>query len=117
MDLTGEKLSFEVARGVLRRLGEGALFFIARPGDEGMKPHYQLVWEGDAPEGLALRAEELLGEHHHYRLARELSQLGALTVQGCDNAGAFMQELCERHGKVLGDMKWESIVRAPVRMD
>jgi hypothetical protein len=113
VDLVGEKLTYQVARNILQDLGHGAFLMLAVQGNEDTRPYYELVWEGAAPAGLSQKVESLLAEHHHYRLARELGQLLPLRVHTCQSSGHFFRELAEQMGWVLGDMKWEALVKLP----
>lgn len=113
VDMVGEKLSFDAAREVLNKLGESAIIMLASPGNQVVKPGYEIVWEGAAPENLAARAEALLKEHHHYLLARELNQLAPLKVRECNESGEFFQSLAREMNWVLGDMKWEALMKLP----
>lgn len=113
VDMVGEKLSFDAARDVLNKLGEKAIIMLASPGDQSVKPGYEIVWEGVAPGNLAERAEMLLKEHHHYLLARELNQLAPARVRECTKSGEFFQSLAREMNWVLGDMKWEALMKLP----
>lgn len=113
VDMVGEKISHQVARDVLKSLGEKALIILAVDGTSSEKPHYQLVWEGVATAGLTQRVESLLSEHHHYRLARELGQLSPVSLHTCETSEQFFRELSDQMGWVLGDMKWEALVKIP----
>jgi hypothetical protein len=113
VDMVGEKISQQTAREILQGLGKGALFFLAVQGNATIKPQYQLVWEGVAPAGVAQHVEALLSEHHHYRLARELGQLAPAGLHVCQSSGHFFSELSEQMNWVLGDMKWEALVKLP----
>lgn len=113
VDMVGEKLSFDAARDVLNKLGEKAIIMLANPGDHILKPGYELVWEGIAPKGLAEQTEALLKEHHHYLLARELNQLAPVKVRECTKSGEFFQRLAQDMNWILGDMKWEALMKLP----
>lgn len=113
VDMVGEKLSFDAARDVLNKLGEKAIIMLAAPGDQKQKPGYEIVWEGEAPHDLAQRAEMLLKEHHHYLLARELNQLAPVRVRECKESSVFFQSLAREMNWVLGDMKWEALMKLP----
>jgi len=113
VDMVGEKLSFDAARDVLNKLGEKAIIMLAAPGDQNEKPRYEIVWEGVAPTNLAEHTEALLKEHHHYLLARELNQLAPVKVRECKESGEFFQSLAREMNWVLGDMKWEALMKLP----
>lgn len=113
VDMVGEKLSFDAARGVLQQLGPQALLLLASPGATDVRPSYVVVWEGSPPQDLAQRAEALLCEHHHYQLARELQQLAPACVHACDSSAVFFSRLAARMNWVLGDMKWEALMKLP----
>jgi hypothetical protein len=109
VDMVGEKLSHEAGRELLQKLGPKALFLLAHA--RCTKPFYEVVYEGEASKDLASVAEKNLQEHHHYRLARELGQLAPVNVRQCDNAHRFMQDLSIEQGWIVGDVKWEAIIK------
>jgi hypothetical protein len=81
VDLAGEKLTEAVVAAAFARVGVPAGSALVAAGD-----HYRLEVDapgnGDAAEAaaarLAARVDAALGEAHHYRLARQLGQLGAV---------------------------------------
>ncbi|MFP5458851.1 MAG: GH3 auxin-responsive promoter family protein [Bacteriovoracia bacterium] len=113
VDMVGEKLSFDAARDVLKQLGPQALLMLASPGSANERPSYVVVWEGNPPQDLVQKAEALLCEHHHYLLARELQQLAPVSVHACEASGVFFQRLATQMNWVLGDMKWEALMKLP----
>ena len=113
VDLVGEKLTYQVAREMLQELGLNAFLLLAVQGNDDTRPYYELVWEGVAPAGMSQKVESFLSEHHHYRLARELGQLSPLRIHTCQSRGLFLRELAEQMNWVLGDMKWEALVKLP----
>ncbi|MBY0518085.1 MAG: GH3 auxin-responsive promoter family protein [Bacteriovoracaceae bacterium] len=115
VDLVGEKLSLLTASEILRSIGPEAILFLASQGSDEEKPRYILVCEGARKNGLDKRVEEKLLQNHHYRLARELGQLDSLEVEFHERSGDFFKILCSRMGWVLGNMKWESIIKIPYK--
>lgn len=113
VDMVGEKMSQGSARELLSLFGSRAILLLAIQGDADRKPRYELVVEGETPEPWMLRAEEELLRHYHYKLARELNQLAPLTVRHCLNSQKFFQDLSHEMKWVLGDQKWEALVRVP----
>jgi hypothetical protein len=118
VDLVGEKLDAVLAQQVLEavgaELGCTPISLLALDGSGEEVPHYCLLAApgpgAPAEASVAARAEELLGAIHHYRLARELGQLGP--VRAMVRADA----LAEYHRRVGetgadGHVKIESVLR------
>ena len=79
VDLVGEKLSEAAVVGALARAGVRVPACLrAVAGREGSATqHYRLEIDADlVPAGLAEAVDRALSEGHHYRLARQLGQLG-----------------------------------------
>ena len=80
-DLVGEKLSHEIALGVLNQLrAKYSASFFTLIAQKNPRPHYALACNPGQYQELADFTEKLLCESHHYRLARELGQLSRLKL-------------------------------------
>lgn len=120
VDMTGEKLTPDIAAEVIKKTGERfdvkALTLVATPGlaGNGEKPRYNLLCEARPHTGLeteiALYAESLLGESFHYKLASEIGQLDRLRVIFHPSCRKIYQRRNESRGMILGDMKIEPLV-------
>jgi len=119
IDMVGEKVDATAAAELLERLGRETglpcISLLAVPGQGAALelPRYRVLVEGARGNGekLAARAEDLLAAHHHYRLARELGQLGPVEALFREDATAWLM----RHGAVeeglLGGRKVEALTR------
>ncbi len=120
VDLVGEKVDAALAQQVLDQLrAEGLarpVTLLAVPGN-GALPGYRLLAspaEGASPPGaVAARTEALLLRLHHYRLARELGQLGPAGAEVRHDA---LEEYCRLVGRPAGadgQVKVEPVVALP----
>lgn len=112
-DLVGEKLAATRVSSVFDAtlvplLGQRPPFAMLAPEWEGT-PSYRLFLESDAPDARlqeAAHAIELaLREGYHYRYARELGQLGPVTVQRVTEAVRRYEARCIALGQRAGDIK------------
>lgn len=115
VDLVGEKISSELAGKIIEELNaqfsSQALSLLAIQSD---KPHYRLLVEaadkmGKADE-LQEALEQKLQESFHYKLARELNQLGAAQVVVKENAYLDYLNIQERNVAIKGNIKIEPLV-------
>jgi hypothetical protein len=115
-DLVGEKLDRSAVRVLLAELEQrhgiqrATLWAVPEPA------HYLLTGEAPA-EVRAVLAEELeneLARFHHYRLARELHQLGAARIHLVPDTVAFLGELARRSGRLQGEWKPETLAIWPL---
>jgi hypothetical protein len=124
VDLVGEKVDAALAQRVLDQLfAEG----LARPVTllaiqaGGALPGYRLLAapgaRGATPEAVAGRAEELLLRLHHYRLARELGQLGPAQAEVRADALEEYHRLVGRPAGADGQVKIEPVMALPARGD
>jgi hypothetical protein len=98
VDLVGEKLTEGAVLAALAAAGAPAGCCLFARGD-----HY--VLEVDAPvlpEGLAARVEAALGSGHHYRLARDLGQLGPVRAVAAPGRAARELDDAPQWGAVKG---------------
>jgi hypothetical protein len=120
VDMTGEKLTPDIAAEVIRKTGERfgvkALTLVATQGlfSKDEKPRYNLLCEADInPERqaeIAQFAAGLLDESFHYKLASEIGQLDDLRVIFHPDCRKIYQRRNEKRGMILGDMKIEPLV-------
>ena len=115
-DLVGEKLDRAAVEALVAPLAarcgaaHATLWAVTRP------PHYVLVAEVAAERQAELgraRAAALVALHH-YRLARELGQLGAAEVVAVADALAVGLEVAARAGRGAGEWKAESLAPWPL---
>ena len=124
VDLVGEKVDAALAQEVLDLLrAEG----LARPvtlmavADGGALPCYRLLAapgeRGSTPPAVAARTEALLLRLHHYRLARDLGQLGPARAEVRADALEEYHRLVGRPAGADGQVKVEPVVALPARGD
>jgi len=120
LDLVGEKLTEKVAKNVLQILSQKRplkpISLLGFSGEELKRPFYLALFEGNGPseedlDFLSQKGEELLKEHFHYRLARELNQLGHLKVKVLPHAIEFYLNLKKKGGMVEGDIKIDFLTK------
>lgn len=124
-DLVGEKLSPEVAIQLINQFNEfdtiTPITLIAIPAKtEQEKPHYSLLCSTTAAfimddketteHHLSQRLEEQLCEHFHYKLARELGQLGHAKILIKENALDYYAQHKVDRGMVKGNIKVEPLI-------
>lgn len=114
LDLVGEKLTPELVRPLLEELAPEAGFrTLAAIAFE--PPQYCLFLDQHpAPERLATALEAGLREQYHYRLARELGQLGPAKVAVDPRSPIRFQELSRARGIRLGDQKHPDLFPTPL---
>ena len=124
-DLVGEKISPELADGVLRELtdysGSRWLSMIAVPSTTPgvQKPFYLVLGQS---QGLAKdvtlqeKAEDLLCGLFHYRLARELGQLDPCRILLTSDPRSAYLDMMDANNTIAGNLKVESValLKAPV---
>lgn len=111
-DLVGEKLDGHRVTHLVERLAAerglalGPWLVTPRPSpDPGAPPAWALVSEREDLAPLASALEVALNDGHAYRYARELGQLGPLTVHRVEDLGRRLLEEAVRQGQRLGDIK------------
>lgn len=106
-DLRGEKLNAAFVERVLQAaLSDHPAAFALLAPELTEPPRYVLYVEGcAAPIALAARVEQLLAETHHYRYARDLGQLAAVTSREVHQGAARYAAELQRRGVRLGDIK------------
>ncbi len=106
-DLVGEKLSYQSLGEMAGACARGSFFLSI-----GDRPRYVLVCDASPAAGTSERLERMLLEHFHYRLARELGQLGESAILVAP-AGALRLylDLCQKRGMLEGDVKVQPVLR------
>ena len=115
VDLVGEKISSESAQEILSIISSEftskaiSLLAFVEP-----YAHYMLLIEGKCNDEMlkkiGFRVEELLGQNLHYKLARELQQLGVCQVLCSENAMAEYIRYCEKQVVIRGAIKIEPLL-------
>lgn len=121
VDMVGEKMSGVIAQDIInsanQSLNVNALTIFAVSGDQSneMKPRYIVLCEKESDHpargDVQKLAERLLLESFHYRLARDLNQLGHAEVLFHPMARAIYQKRSEIKGMILGNLKLEPLVQ------
>lgn len=114
VDMVGEKLSSLRAQEILTELAQLSQhresYLFAVKGNESQ--HYCAVLDHQGashPDELSKKLEELLLQSFHYKLARELKQLGSAQVIVSHKAHEKYLQLHLNRGMVLGNIKTESL--------
>ncbi|MNT55172.1 GH3 auxin-responsive promoter [compost metagenome] len=109
--MVGEKTSSLRAQEILRQISvkdsESFLFAV-----KGSPSYYCAALAGepdDTAAAISTKLESLLAESFHYRLARELGQLGPATVRILTKPMDAYVQLHLKRGMVLGNIKVESL--------
>jgi hypothetical protein len=121
VDMVGEKMSSEIAQEIInsvnRNFDVNALTIFAVTGETsaGEKPRYIILCEKEsdhpALEQVQKLVESLLLESFHYRLARDLNQLGAAEALFHPMAGGIYRKRAELKDMILGNLKLEPLVQ------
>jgi hypothetical protein len=122
VDLVGEKVDAALAQQVLDQLRAERLArpvaLLAIPA-VGALPGYRLLAapgeRAEDPLLVAARTEELLLRLHHYRLARELGQLGPASAEVRSDALEEYHRLVGRPAGADGQVKVEPVVALPAK--
>jgi hypothetical protein len=118
-DLVGEKLGEPFVRATLQRLlGDGHCAYLVPRRASGGACGYECVTDHPAAADGAWLAERLdthLGEAFHYRQARRLGQLRAVTVTYRADARAAWESLHLERGVQWGNIKFEALAPEPAR--
>jgi hypothetical protein len=114
IDLVGEKLSHEILANILiqtcKKFNFNAYFFIAHTIPS---PYYELFFEkNDKFDAIQVEnyVEELLLEHYHYKLARELRQLHKLKVTYTDEPNQTYVKFASQKIEIRGNIKVEPVI-------
>ncbi|OUR93683.1 hypothetical protein A9Q84_19665 [Halobacteriovorax marinus] len=117
VDIAGEKLAHAEIKNISKKL---ELEFNVRTisvfahNISGKPRKYELLLEGQYSDALLAKVknsfEQLLLEHFHYRLARELGQLKAAEVITRENGIKHYYEKVSKQIKISGNIKLEEVV-------
>ena len=100
IDLVGEKLDNELVSAALAAVG--AQWFTLFAVEE--QKHYCLIAAADCD------ADGALQSIHHYRVAREIGQLGPARVVVCDDPVRFFDDYAAKCGILAGELKVEPLM-------
>lgn len=113
VDLVGEKLAPEVAQQVLQQLqfsDHKAISLLAIDTQQQAKPFYCVLFEGQAPDHFdAAQVDQLLRQHFHYELARDLGQLDLPQWRSAQDGWAAYKQLVMTDGMIEGNIKPEPL--------
>lgn len=123
-DLAGEKLSTDTAQQVIdyfhKKMGVKPITLLAISGDiqhsisAPASGRYVLICEPGEKFAAApsdhIALENILLEHFHYQLARDLNQLSAASVLITDQATEIYNYRCTQRGMAQGNIKIEPLV-------
>lgn len=115
VDLVGEKISALVAQEMLALISrEFPVKAISLMAFIEPHPHYMILVEGKSDHQLlkeiGQRAEELLTQNFHYKLARELHQLSTCQVLCSESAMDDYLSYCEKQIAIRGNIKLEPLL-------
>ncbi|QUM84671.1 GH3 auxin-responsive promoter family protein [Moritella sp. 28] len=127
IDLVGEKMSPEIALGVMKMAEQDqdltAITVFAVPANtSNNKPFYLLLCEPNADiseleiKQVAANVETELNTCFHYQLARDLGQLDTLKICCSQNARELYYSRCEARGMVVGNIKIEPLILWDIEM-
>lgn len=111
-DLVGEKLSHSIVEDIFGKLKDLAtpisLIGIHDP-INGSSPYYLLL-ANEANQDCEKLLEEKLCESYHYKLARDLKQLGAAKVFATQKALEIYEQICLNKGMIKGNIKIDPLI-------
>lgn len=111
-DLVGEKLSHQNVEEIFANLDDEVkpigLVGVQSPLNEKLPYYLCLVHKGNSQ--LEERIEVQLQEIFHYKLARELNQLGAVRVIASQNIHEIYEQLCINKGMIKGNIKVDPLI-------
>ena len=111
-DMVGEKLDARAVAALLEALAkEHGIRCFTLFALESDPPHYCLLAEGASASlhGIGSALEAALCTFHHYRLARELLQLGSAEVLLVPDGAAFLARRAELRGSTSGEAKLQPL--------
>lgn len=117
-DLVGEKISPHVAQQLLDQLSTEqfkAVSLLAVDTGVEQKPFYSVLFEGVIPERFDENLiDQLLREHFHYDLARDLGQLNQARYLCREDGWEAYKSLVMRDGMIEGNIKPEPLKKISV---
>jgi len=121
VDMVGEKMSVQTAQAIIdsanRNFNVNALTIFAVDGEpsNGAKPRYIILCEKESDHpargDVQKLVEHLFLESFHYRLARDLNQLGSAEAIFHPLARGIYQKRSEAKGMILGNLKIEPLLQ------
>ena len=118
LDLVGEKMGEDLAKNLLDLLCDNSQSPVSLLGvlNEEEKPFYLALFQGNELHEVKIKqmeeqGEEVLLKHFHYKLARELNQLGPLRVKVFPGATDYYLDLKKKSGMVEGDIKIDLLTK------
>jgi hypothetical protein len=113
-DLVGEKLSALLAEqafsSVESETGVRPLSLFAVRTEKRTPFYLALVRHSDVqPKVIAAKIETALAKIFHYKLARELGQLGPVRLHLSDQPEVVYQQVFQKRGMLTGDIKFEAL--------
>jgi hypothetical protein len=114
-DLVGEKISPQLTMetfDIVEKALDAKLMSLFAVRSLTSQPYYMVLARENGADSNKIGAavEESLCRIFHYKLARELGQLGAIRVRVEKNPELIYQEIFERKGMLSGDIKIEPLV-------
>lgn len=120
VDMVGEKMSPEIALGIMEDVSQKfniqvvSLLGIIDEQNTSQKPCYLMLCEEekniDMLKAVAQYTEDLLNESFHYKLARDLNQLGPAQSAFHPEARKLYMKRGEKRGMIMGDVKIEPLI-------
>lgn len=115
LDLVGEKVSSDLAlKLILEIKNEFKVDALSLLAVQSHRPHYRLLVEGlsklEIEENISDALEKKLLEHFHYKLARELNQLGKVKVLMKKDVYQDYIKLKEKTMTLKGNIKIEPLI-------
>lgn len=112
-DLVGEKLSNELIEQIFKEIkhicSPVTLIGVKRPMHED-RPYYLLLTDENSNDHSRI-VESMLNNNHHYKLARQLKQLGPVVIFAKKNAKNIYENICIKKGMILGNIKVDSLIQ------
>ena len=111
-DLVGEKLSHDQVESIFKILDKDispvSMVGVQSPIKKKL-PYYLCLAHRDKPE-LADRIEQELQKIFHYKLARDLKQLGPIVVIASQDVHQIYEKVCLDKGMIKGNIKIDSLM-------
>lgn len=113
VDMVGEKISYEIAQEIMNEVELQfkieTFYFIAD--SKSTTPNYKLITKSNNyQDEVQVFVEKRLNDNFHYKVAREIGQLGCAEVFVVDDPLAFYKTIKSSKGMIDGNMKLEPLV-------
>ncbi len=114
MDLVGEKLEQNSIAELIRKFNDQSseytiISLLACNFNDDSKPFYSVLVESSSEQQQLLSFENELKNYFHYRLAKEVGQLGDFKVITSSHASDIYFSIMEAQGMIKGNIKIEAI--------